>query len=182
MSISSSIITAKNKIKPSRGLIDMMEAGVIIGTVLDYGCGKGTDLRYLELIKPNTIISGYDPNFFPDLPTKQFDTVFCNNVINYIKSKEDIRSMLFTIKQKLLIGGNFILVARSKGEVKGNIKRNKNWKEDVNTGGYISDKNLYQRGYDSSELVELIKSVGMQPLEDKYKIPPVPYAYVIATK
>lgn len=181
MSISSSIITAKNKIQPSRGLIDMMEAGVIIGTVLDYGCGKGTDLQYLSSIKPNTILSGFDPNFFPDLPPKQFDTVFCNNVINYIQSIEDIRKMLLSIKEKLLIGGNFILIARSKGEVRGNVKRNKNWKEDQKTGGYISNNNIYQRGYDSNELVDLIKSVNFIPL-DKYEIKPVPYSYVIATK
>lgn len=54
--------------------------------VLDYGCGKGDDVRHLAMLGYKTL--GYDPYYVPVLdktgmPT-YFDTVLCTYVLNVI--------------------------------------------------------------------------------------------------
>lgn len=56
-------------------------------TVLDYGCGKGAILSYLKEKYPNILFEGYDPAvpMFSDKPTKVYDCVFCNDVLEHIE-------------------------------------------------------------------------------------------------
>jgi len=56
-------------------------------SVLDYGCGKGAMLAHLKENYPDTVFHGYDPaiNMFSNRPTKQFECVFCNDVLEHIE-------------------------------------------------------------------------------------------------
>ena len=64
--------------------------------ILDYGCGRGSDAHFLWADK-------YDPFYFPTRPTRQFNVIYCNYVLNVIedpaertKVLEDISSLLNT--------------------------------------------------------------------------------------
>jgi len=178
-----SFMSARTKFKPSKPLNDMISGGVIVGSILDYGCGKGTDVKYLQTQKPNTLISGFDPHYYPELIRNQlYDTIFCNYVINYIKDPLEITKMLKTIKKHLVPGGRLIITARSLGEVKGNVKRNNNWTYIPNLDGYESDAGVFQRGYDNNELTAIIAAAKFKIITNQFDIGAVPYVYVIAQK
>lgn len=51
--------------------------------VLDYGCGRGDDVKNLRAL---VSIQGFDPHFYPTLPEQEngFDVITCNFVLNVI--------------------------------------------------------------------------------------------------
>ena len=74
----------------------LTENGKLVGHVLDYGCGRGFDANALGAAK-------YDPFYFSALRLNNFDTIYCNYVLNVIedpaertKVLEDISSLLNT--------------------------------------------------------------------------------------
>ena len=56
-------------------------------SLLDYGCGKGSILAYLNQSYPNTSCIGYDPavQMFNNMPRSNFDCVFSNDVLEHIE-------------------------------------------------------------------------------------------------
>lgn len=86
-------------------------------TVLDYGCGKGSDVSFLK--EDNIIACGYDPYYFPEInpflnqeishyqEISQFDIVLLIYVLNVIecpKERLDLLKMCFNnSKQGLLV-------------------------------------------------------------------------------
>ena len=58
-------------------------------TLLDYGCGKGTILEHLRKSYPDVNIDGYDPVIpaFANIPKKNYDCVFSNDVLEHIESE-----------------------------------------------------------------------------------------------
>ncbi len=173
--------SVKQNFRASRPLKDMLLAGVIKGDILDFGCGKGGDMNYLIQELPYTkYISGYDANLQPHMSHHTFDTIFCNNVINYIKTEAAVKQELMKAINKLKPGGRLILTARKFAEVSGNVKRNSNWKR---CGiGYISEKDVYQQGYDDLDLKTLLEDLNMKLITDSIDIGAVPYAYAVAVK
>ena len=61
-------------------------------SVLDYGCGKGDDLR--ALIAQGIDCSGWDPVFLPDEELTKADIVNLGYVINVIEDKKPSGSKL----------------------------------------------------------------------------------------
>jgi ATP adenylyltransferase len=51
--------------------------GLLVGRVLDYGCGYGEDASEFGF-------EVYDPYFFPRMPRGKFDTIICNYVLNVV--------------------------------------------------------------------------------------------------
>lgn len=51
--------------------------------VLDYGCGKGFDADTLGFDK-------YDPHYFNTFPTKQYDIIVCNYVLNVVPKELEL--------------------------------------------------------------------------------------------
>lgn len=74
-------------------------------THLDYGCGKGSDVKILKDKGYQSM--GYDPYYFPELIVKQADIVSCGYVLNVLSSRCDrldiIRKCWKLTKSKLII-------------------------------------------------------------------------------
>jgi SAM-dependent methyltransferase len=171
-----------NKRKPSKPLIDMLAGGVINGSFLEFGSGRGNNVEYLASIKPNTMISGFDPNSNGRVPTELFDTIFCNNLVTYTRTISELSNLFRLMKNRLKPDGKLIITARSIAEVKGNVNRNTNWTYDPILKGYESKSGVFQRGYDNAELDELITLMGFTVVTDHYNIGPRAYSYTIAQK
>jgi 2-polyprenyl-3-methyl-5-hydroxy-6-metoxy-1,4-benzoquinol methylase len=83
--------------------------------ILDYGCGKGDDVKYLKGEGYNVV--GYDPHWnMLDLSDKSglFDVVLCTYVLNVLPKKEEdgiISSILTCLSED---GKAFIAVRRDK--------------------------------------------------------------------
>jgi ATP adenylyltransferase len=97
--------TAVSRKKPSRAMRFLDSKDLLIGDVLDFGCGRGFDVQYYK-------IDGYDPKWLsPELPTKQYDTITCNWVLNVV-SEEEQNIILKQIKSLLKPNGKAYITVR----------------------------------------------------------------------
>lgn len=85
-------LTAKPRDTPSLPVRILHERRLIQGTVLDYGCGFGRDVQFLQT--KGFDAHGYDPHYFPDLPAKQFDTIVCFYVLNVLFPDEQVEVLM----------------------------------------------------------------------------------------
>lgn len=79
--------TAIKRVKPSAPAVWLNTHGKIAGERLDYGCGFGKDAEFFLMDK-------YDPFYFPEFPTKTYDTVLCTYVLNVIEDNWEITQVL----------------------------------------------------------------------------------------
>lgn len=79
-------LTAKERETLSFPSKFLFNKNLLVGDVLDFGCGFGKDV---ELLKAKGInITGYDKHYFPKYPTKKFDTIICVYVLNVLLQEE----------------------------------------------------------------------------------------------
>lgn len=79
-------LTAKERKYLSFPAKFLFEKKLLVGEVLDYGCGLGKDV---ELLKKRGInIIGYDKHYFSQYPQKKFDTIICIYVLNVLLPEE----------------------------------------------------------------------------------------------
>lgn len=102
-------LTAKERDSLSFPAKTIMNRGLLSGEVLDFGCGFGSDVRYLKQKGIN--IEGYDKFYFPDYPTKKFDTILCFYVLNVLMPEEQA-GVLMEISQLLKPGGKAYFAVR----------------------------------------------------------------------
>ena len=90
--------TAISRKAPSRPMRFLQEKDLLVGRMLDYGCGRGTDAMFFGM-------EAYDPFWMPEKPTGTFNTITCHFVLNIVDS--DTREKIITdISQNLLaVGG-----------------------------------------------------------------------------
>ncbi len=91
---------------PARLLLDKK---LLIGEVLDFGCGFGKDV---ELLKEKGInIVGYDKYYFPEYPTKKYDTIICFYVLNVLLPEEQA-NLLMEVSRLLKTSGKAFFAVR----------------------------------------------------------------------
>lgn len=89
--------TALHRKKLSSPAMLLLKKGLLVGKVLDYGCGRGDLATFIVPIddsrvgpRPHprypypTSITQWDPHFFPKKPRGKFDTVVCIYVLNVL--------------------------------------------------------------------------------------------------
>lgn len=98
-------LTAISRKKMSKPTAYLWNQGLLKGTVLDYGCGRGDDIRLFRE-NHNLIVAGYDPHYQPVYPEGQhYCTIICNYVLNVIESEAERESVMNNIRSLLCIGG-----------------------------------------------------------------------------
>ena len=80
-------------------------------THLDYGCGKGFDVRILKEKGYKSI--GYDPYYFPNLVTQLADVVTCGYVLNVLSRRSD---RLDVIRKCWELTGSRLIIAAQTGK------------------------------------------------------------------
>jgi len=70
----------------------LFENNLLVGEVLDFGCGFGKDVELLR--KKGINILGYDKHYFPQYPTNKFDTIICIYVLNVLLPEEQTDVLL----------------------------------------------------------------------------------------
>ncbi len=115
-------ITRKNPSVPMRHLD---KKNLLLGDLLDYGCGKGFDADHFNMDK-------YDPHYAPETPNKTYDTITCNYVFNVVEPHEEA-ALLHKIYTFLKPEGCAYITVR----------------RDIKTEGYTSKK-TYQRNVELS--------------------------------
>lgn len=79
-------LTAKERETLSFPAKLLLNKSLLLGDVLDFGCGFGKDVELLNVKGINII--GYDKHYFPNYPTKKFDTIICFYVLNVLMQEE----------------------------------------------------------------------------------------------
>lgn len=108
-------LTIKEREWPSFPTKHLQSHGLIKGRVLDFGCGTGVDVEFLQG-KGHDVI-GYDPYYAPDYPTGRFDTILCHYVLNVLLPEEQV-AVLMAVSELLEPGGKAYFTVRR------DIKRN----------------------------------------------------------
>ncbi|MBX7154061.1 MAG: HIT domain-containing protein [Bacteriodetes bacterium] len=85
-------LTAKERTSLSFPARVIHENGLLLGDILDYGCGLGTDVSLLANVGYN--IKGYDPYYFPSKIENKFDTILCFYVLNVLMPEEQSNVLL----------------------------------------------------------------------------------------
>ena len=87
-----SYLTAKERDTLSFPARIIKERNLLLGEILDFGCGFGKDV---ELLKAKGFqISGYDKHYFPSFPDKRFDTIICFYVLNVLLPEEQSKVLM----------------------------------------------------------------------------------------
>jgi SAM-dependent methyltransferase len=91
----------------------LLDKGVLVGSVLDFGCGRGKDIE--ELRKLGVAAEGWDPNpkldYDPSVLDYEYDTVLCTYVLNTLPEEEEnkvIAAALRCVKS----GGSLLVSVR----------------------------------------------------------------------
>lgn len=102
--------TAISRSSPSAPLTLLEKMGLVKGRVLDYGCGRGDDGRYL--MSKGISIDFYDPYWYPEsLNYNLYDTILCTYVLNVLP-KEDEASIIYSVQKHLRVKGKAYLTVR----------------------------------------------------------------------
>lgn len=79
-------LTAKERDSLSFPAKILLNKKLLIGDVLDFGCGFGNDVTLLKT--KGISIEGYDKHYFPEFPEKKYDTILCFYVLNVLFQEE----------------------------------------------------------------------------------------------
>ena len=102
-------LTAKERDTLSFPAKILLNNNLLIGDVLDYGCGFGSDVKLLQGKGIN--IEGYDKYHFPNYPSKKFDTIICFYVLNVLLQEEQA-TVLMELSQLVKPEGKVYIAVR----------------------------------------------------------------------
>jgi len=91
---------------PTRFLVNKQ---LLVGKILDFGCGFGFDTDQLK--KQGFDIVGYDNYYRPNYPKVRFDTIICNYVLNVLEPNEQAE-VLMSISELLKPTGKAYFAVR----------------------------------------------------------------------
>ncbi len=102
-------LTAKERDSLSFPAKIVYNQNLLIGDVLDFGCGFGNDVKLLK--EKGIKIEGYDKHYFPEYPTKKYDTIICFYVLNVLLPEEQ-SIVLMQLSQLIKPSGKVYIAVR----------------------------------------------------------------------
>jgi diadenosine tetraphosphate (Ap4A) HIT family hydrolase len=102
-------LTAKERDYLSFPAKILLNHNLLVGDVLDFGCGFGNDVKLLNAKGIN--IEGYDKFHFPEYPTRKFDTIICFYVLNVLLPEEQA-AVLMELSQLVKPNGKVYIAVR----------------------------------------------------------------------
>jgi diadenosine tetraphosphate (Ap4A) HIT family hydrolase len=102
-------LTAKERDTLSFPAKIVLNNNLLVGEVLDFGCGYGSDVKLLKA--KGLKIEGYDKFHFPEYPNKKFDTIICFYVLNVLMPEEQA-TVLMELSQLIKPTGKVYIAVR----------------------------------------------------------------------
>lgn len=147
--------TALTRVALSRPLATAAADGLLDpnGSVFDYGCGKGDDIRHLRALGHD--VDGWDPTHRPAVPRRPAHVVNLGYVINVIESPGERAETLRTAWN--LAEGLLVVSARMTWDARDLVGRPMG-------DGLVTRTGTFQKFYEQSELARWIEEIlGAQP-------------------
>lgn len=114
----------------------------------DYGCGHGTDVKFVRDRGYDSI--GYDPYYAPDTPLTPAEVVNLGYIINVIEDPQERRQALVQAweltRSVLIVAAQVLIQDRTRGLI-------------AYEDGIITSRNTFQKYYDQNELKHYIDQV-----------------------
>jgi hypothetical protein len=172
-------ITRRSPSPFARNILEVVAPKLSVGSVLDYGCGRGTDVAHYR--KAGLRADGYDP--YPPFgwarqpTTAGYDLVTLVFVLNVLP---DPRQRVRVLKQAgtyLRPGGHMLVVTRSPRDIQTRAAQ-AGWGR--HNDGYWSSqrKQTFQRGISQAEIERLARRAELNPAAaaEQHLLRPVPAA------
>lgn len=117
-------------------------------TLLDYGCGRGDDLKGLKGLGYQ--VAGWDPVYLPTKPKKQADIVNLGYVLNVIEEPEERIEVLqdaYALSKKILVVSSMLMTSST-------VEAGLPYKD-----GVLTSRNTFQKYFEQDELRQFIEDV-----------------------
>jgi hypothetical protein len=147
-------LTAIARTKPSRPMRDFCDFMLTDvpdpDSWLDFGCGKGTDVQYLNQLGFNA--TGYDPNHNqfsnPCVLASKYDVVSSIYVLNVIEFEKDRVDFWDTVAECASRNGHVYVASRTPKEIASSLGVS----EKIARQGAVTSRRTYQRGWTHGDL------------------------------
>ena len=127
----------------------LLNQNLLVGDVLDFGCGLGSDV---ELLRSRGInIEGYDKYYFPEYPKKKFDTIICFYVLNVLLPEEQA-TVLMELSQLIKPSGRVYLAVRRDLQFEGFRKHKIHQKSTYQCNVVLNSRSIFKN--ESCEIYE----------------------------
>lgn len=147
--------TAIGRPKLSKPLRLSREIGLLAptGTVFDYGCGRGDDVRHLRALGVDAV--GWDPAWNPDGPKRRSAFVNLGYVLNVIerpRERVDTLRAAWDLAEEVLLVSALVAVETARHTVPFG-------------DGVLTSRGTFQKYFDQGELESLIRTtLGVDPI------------------
>jgi hypothetical protein len=160
--------TAMTRRSPSpfaRSVLEVLAPKLSVSSILDYGCGRGTDVAHYR--KAGLRADGYDP--YPAFgwarqptPTARYDLVTLVFVLNVLPDPWQRVRVLKQAATGVHSGGRMLVVTRSPRDIETRAAQTR-WVHH-NDGYWSSErKQTFQRGISEAEIEQLARRAGLSP-------------------
>lgn len=137
-------LTAKEREYLSYPAKILFNQHLLVGDVLDFGCGFGNDVKLLK--SKGIKIKGYDKHYFSDYPTKKFDTVICFYVLNVLLPKEQA-TVLMELSQLVKPNGKVFIAVRRDVKFEGFRTHKIHQKKTYQCNVVLNSKSFYKNDF-----------------------------------
>lgn len=149
--------TAMTRVRPSSVAQILVKDKILNKNhkIFDWGCGKGRDIGYFK--DSGFTCEGWDPVHRPKFPPNSypkhaFNWVNCAFILNVIPGEHRRKALLEAVYNFLPASGHISIAVRDREEIERNRKTTWTSYED----GWITSKGTFQKGFDPTELAQLI--------------------------
>jgi hypothetical protein len=168
--------TAMTRNSPSpfaRHVTDVLAPKLGVGTILDHGCGRGSDVKYYR--SRGLDADGYDPHpgfRWTKNPERTYELVTQVFVLNVLPDPWQRIQALRHAVQFLRPGGHLLAVTRSPADIQTRAAAS-DWP--THHDGYWSSeaKGTFQKGISSEEIIALARLAGLEPATMQDLLTPV---------
>ena len=145
--------TAMSRRSLSVPMRELMNLGLLYGSILDYGAGHGFDVNFLSYLGVDVVgYDKYNPEYKDEsLLDKKYDVVCCLYVLNVIRDLEEHQQVIDKLRS---LGDNVFVALRND---KKNIKST--WQYIEENDCYKTVKGSYQRYYTTESISRYFGSV-----------------------
>lgn len=134
-------LTAKERETLSFPAKILLNKNLLVGNVLDFGCGFGSDVKLLQ--EKGIKIEGYDKYYFSKYPTKQFDTIICFYVLNVLMPEEQAM-VLMELSQLIKPTGKVYIAVRRDLQYEGFRKHKIHQKKTYQCNVVLNSKSFFK--------------------------------------
>jgi DNA phosphorothioation-associated putative methyltransferase len=145
---------------PAQAVVESVVPEFNITTLLDFGCGRGTDVSFF--IEQGLQAEGYDPHYAPGRPPRGrfgYELVTSFYVLNVLSTEAEREVMIRTAIEFARLRGHLVLAARSASEIESEARKG-GW-EPYGDGYITGNKATFQHGLTDDELQGLARKAGL---------------------